>query len=71
MSMEIITMQDKDKRDAMYQDLRRNGDELEHQVVRFSGYEQETIEIISDPGTPNLEVRPVYRQTWSVAYPRS
>jgi len=56
-NMEVITMQDKDKRDEMYRDLRDNGDEFERQVVRFSDYQTE-------PGGN-------YVQTWSVAYPRS
>ena len=38
-NQEVITMYDKDKRDAMYEDLRKNGDKQERQVVRFSGYE--------------------------------
>lgn len=56
-NQEVLTMQDKDKRNVMYRDLRMNGDELERQVVRFSGYQME-------PGGN-------YVQTWSVAYPRS
>jgi hypothetical protein len=75
---EVITMQDKDKRDEMYHDLRKNGDELERQVVRFSSYEPVLNEngaqviIFSRFGGPGkFQDRPVYRQTWSVAYPRS
>jgi hypothetical protein len=61
---EVITMQDKDKRDEMYHDLRKNGDELERQVVRFSESE------LVIPDTDDHAIRR-YRQTWSVAYPRS
>ncbi|SRR5258708_34724900 len=39
MAMEVITTTDKDARDRMFEDLRRNGNELEKQVVKFSGVE--------------------------------
>jgi len=62
-------MLDKDKRDAMYADLRKNGDELERQVVRFSSCEA----ILDDENLAEIDdkYRVKYRQTWSVAYPRS
>jgi hypothetical protein len=75
---EVVTMTDKDKRDAMYQDLRTNGDELERQVVRFSSYKPVLNEngaqqfFFSRFGGPGeLNERPIYQQTWSIAYPRS
>ena len=61
---EVITMQDKAARDKMYADLRANGDELERQVVRFSGSE------LVIPDADDHAIRR-YRQTWSIAYPRS
>ena len=86
MSFEVITTTDKDQRDRMFQDLRRNGNELERQVVKFSSVEpaldkdelQET-NIIGYHPTGNLvrnfcpkpQGRPVWRSTWSVAYPTS
>jgi hypothetical protein len=37
--MEVVTTADKDQRDRLFQDLRKNGNELERQVVKFSGFE--------------------------------
>jgi hypothetical protein len=75
---EVVTMTDKNKRDAMYQDLRTNGDELERQVVRFSSYEPvlnengaQVIIFCRFHGPGKFQDRPIYQQTWSVAYPRS
>ncbi len=61
---EVVTITDKDARDRMYQDLRRNGDELERQVVKFSGCEQYYMD---DGIIPKV----AWRQTWGLAYPRS
>jgi hypothetical protein len=74
MNIEVITTPDKDKRDQMYEDLRRHGDELEKQVIRFSGCEKiGEMRIYRRPGQFDgpYELRPVYRSTWSLAYPRS
>lgn len=76
MVMEIITTTDKDTRDRMFEDLRTNGNELEKQVVKFSGVEP----VLTDSGEPRgyfvsyrvtgkNQWRPLYRSTWSVAYP--
>ena len=59
--MEVITTHDKDVRDRLFEDLRKNGNELERKVVKFSGNEL----------IRNAPHRPVYRSTWSVAYPNS
>ncbi len=85
MSMEVITTTDKDQRDRLFNDLRQNGNDLEKQVVKFSGIEpvldkdglQETNIIGYHVTTPNKvrnfcpkpQGRPVWRSTWSVAYP--
>ena len=39
MAYEVITTTDKAKRDALFQDLKRNGNHMERQVVKFSGSE--------------------------------
>lgn len=76
--MEVITTHDKDVRDRLFQDLRKNGNELEKQVVKFSGNEP----VIGETGFPLAKIvgfrrgdtkrpiwRNIYRSTWSVAYP--
>ena len=79
MNTEVITTHLKEARDKMYEDLRENGNEFERQVVRFSDCEQVNYE---DDGSPEIEFvwyekgktpqeRPVYRSTWSLAYPRT
>lgn len=80
-NFEVITTTEKDKRDEMFEDLKRNGNALERQVVKFSGNEliadgdglielrtvrYETTGYIGDPQT-----RLVCRSTWSLAYPRT
>lgn len=40
MSFEVITTYDKGQRDRLYEDLRRNGNEQEKQVVKFSSVER-------------------------------
>lgn len=78
MSMEIITSTDKSVRDRLFEDLQKNGNELERQCVRFSGNEP----VLTDAGEPRghfvsygvtgkNQWRPLYRSTWSVAYPSS
>jgi hypothetical protein len=37
--MQVFTMIDKDQRDRLFEDLRKNGDANERQAVRFSGNE--------------------------------
>lgn len=58
-NFEIVTTTDKDQRDRLFQDLRRNGNSLEKQVVKFSGWEMH-------PSYPAEFI-----SNWSVAYPKS
>lgn len=78
MSMEVITTIDKDQRDRLFADLRQNGNEVEKQVVKFSGNEP----ILTESGKPRghfvsygvtgkNQWRSLFRSTWSVAYPTS
>lgn len=72
---EVLTTADKGQRDRMYVDLRTNGNSLEQQAVRFSSYEpvmlsEDTQAFNLSEGFPD-EKRPVWRSTWSLAYPRS
>jgi len=61
-NMEVMEFTDKVVRDFAFEDLRKNGNELERQVVRFSGCEK----------TGETEKgRSIYQTTWSLAYPRS
>jgi hypothetical protein len=69
-NQEVMTFTDKWTRDAAYQDLRKNGDSLERQVVRFSSCELTGEKKIRE-GAEGFELRLVYRSTWSLAYPRS
>ena len=55
---EIFTMTDKVRRDQMFDDLRKNGDATEKQVVKFSGVQS----ISNSLGNK-------WESTWSVAYP--
>jgi hypothetical protein len=75
---EVITTTDKAQRDRMFEDLRRNGNELERQVVKFSGNQpvlgpdgkQDGYwKLYEGVGKPQF--RPAFQSTWSVAYPRS
>jgi hypothetical protein len=71
---EVMEFTDKVVRDVAYRDLRLNGDELERQVVRFSGCEKtHETKIYRRPGQLDgpYELRSVYRSTWLLAYPRS
>lgn len=64
---ETITTTDKAKRDALFQDLKRNGNYLERQVVKFSGSEEvPDVDVLTLTG-----LRKQHRSTWSVAYPTS
>jgi hypothetical protein len=86
---EVVTTTDKDQRDRLFEDLRKNGNELERQAVKFSG-----VEPIMDTNSgkqifdvrqyyptlgkdrfkkfnPKVQIRPMWRSTWSVAYPTS
>lgn len=86
MAFEILTTLDKDVRDRLFEDLRENGNELEKQVVKFSGVEPQ----FNTGGEPlnrvvhysalgkggiirhgKAQFRQVYQSTWSVAYPKS
>jgi hypothetical protein len=74
-NQEVMEFTDKVVRDGAYRDLRLNGDELERQVVRFSGCEKigEQEVILTDHGLKGakIEFQSIYRSTWSLAYPRS
>jgi hypothetical protein len=69
---EVMTFPDKDARNRVYEDLRRNGDDLERQVVKFSDCEPtgEKRVVLQGRGA-RVGFRLVYRSTYSVAYPRS
>lgn len=69
MTQETITQDSKEKRDAIYDDLRRTGNRLERQVVKFSSQEM----IVGDGGEIVLDEkgRETYKTVWSVAYPRN
>jgi len=71
---EVLTMQDKAQRDDIYRRFRTEGDEFERQAIKFSSSEI----VLDNDGNPAYNVvesgkrktfRPVYRSTWSVAYP--
>ena len=78
-NMEIITSTDKAARNRLFDDLRYNGNELEKQVVKFSSNEpvlgeagtQEGHFVFYDKKQKKPQWRPLFRSTWSVAYPRS
>lgn len=67
---EVLTMTDKQKRDDIYNDLRRLGDVKERQAVRFSSCE---LLLEGTPGEIALDDngRERYVSTFSVAYPRT
>ena len=81
MAFEVITTVDKNQRDRLFDDLRRNGNELEKRVVKFSGVEP----ILGPDGKQDsywkhyritghegeAQFRPLWRSNWSVAYPNS
>jgi hypothetical protein len=80
MPFEIITTTDKAKRDQMFQDLKQNGNELERQVVKFSGVEpvmnpndtsEQEHKLIRYSPKGRIQMRPIYRSNFSVAYPTS
>jgi len=77
---EVLTMADKDKRDRLFEELRKSDDPLERQVVKFSSNEvtgkshfvQYTA--LGKGGKVNQgrkQFRPEFRSTWSVAYPKA
>jgi hypothetical protein len=72
MSTEVITTTDKSQRDRLFADLCLNGNELERQVVKFSGNEltDAASRIVQYAPNAKPQYRPVYRSTWSVAYPQ-
>jgi hypothetical protein len=71
-NFETITTANKLKRDAMYEELRASDNHGESQVVKFSSCEPtgETEMVWYERGAEPM-LRPVYRSTWSVAYPKS
>jgi hypothetical protein len=62
-NFEIISTQDKDARDRIYEDLRANGGPLERQVVKFSSVDP----VLDEEGNPTS----IWIESWSVAYPRT
>lgn len=76
--LEVITTDSKEQRDRLFEDLRKNGDSLERQVVKFSGCRpvldeegNQTGRIIRYSPTGRPQVRLQFVSTWSVAYPRT
>lgn len=75
--MDIFTTVDKNKRDELFEELRKRGLSNERQAVKFSGVqyvlgedgEQIVREVRYSP-TGRLQFRPVYQINYSVAYPR-
>ena len=53
---EVITTTDKVQRDRLFEDLRKNGNELERQVVKFSGNQP----VLKEDGTQQFDVRQYY-----------
>jgi hypothetical protein len=70
-NMETMSFPDKQKRDEVFQDLRANGDEFEQQVVRWSDVEVVKPAGFADINGRLVETRPIYRDVWLLAYPRS
>lgn len=72
-NVEVITTTDKALRDRMFEEFRRDGNELEKQVVKFSSNEltDAAPRIVRYSPNAKPQLRPVYRSTWSVAYPRT
>ena len=79
-NFEVFTTHDKVQRDAIFDDMRANGDEFERKAVKFSSNEvtgkshfiQYTA--LGKGGVVNHGInhfRPEYRSTFSVAYPKS
>lgn len=69
MGTEVITTTDKDQRDRMFDDLRKNGNRLERQVVKFSGVEMVEPPTIDNTVDPPIETRAKFRSTYSISYP--
>jgi hypothetical protein len=70
-NFEVLTMTDKGKRDAIFEDMRANGDDLERQVVKFSSNEVTgKSHFVQYEGRGVNQFRPEFRSTWSVAYPK-
>lgn len=69
---EVITTDDKAKRDFIFNDLRTTGNYLERQAVKFSGVR----EVLDKDGNPDFidradgSMRPLYVSTFSVAHPK-
>jgi hypothetical protein len=78
-NFEVRTTTDKQKRDEIFEDYRKDGSPQERKAVKFSSNEP-TGEVRSINYTATgkggklnrggVQLRPVYRSTWSVAYPR-
>ena len=63
MAFEVITTDDKEQRDRLFDEYRKSDDSLERQVVKFSSVREV-------PPTQAGEVL-TYRSTWSIAHPTS
>ncbi len=68
-NMEVQAFPNKEARNAVYTDLRQNGDSCERQVVRFSDSEEIAVENVEL--RQSLGIRGVYRTIYCLAYPRS
>lgn len=77
-NFEIITTTDKAQRDHIFEQLKTGGNDLEKQVVKFSDCEpvidpttnEQEVHLVWYEKSKNLQLRPVYRSTWSVGYPK-
>ena len=81
----VLTMTDKAKRDAIYEQLRHSDDPLERQAIKFSGVQTVLNDTMTAPkvvtarykntgkgGTVRLgreQERLVFQSNWSVAHP--
>lgn len=74
MEMEVITTTDKQKRDAMFQELRNSTEANERQAVKFSSNEpvlgEDGKQLLRPAGSGNEKLTVgVWQSNWSVAYP--
>jgi hypothetical protein len=79
--MEILVTDDKAKRDQLFEDYRKNGDDLERKVVKFSsvrplldedGHQVAYVKHYEPTGHIGRgQLRFQYVSTWSIAWPRT
>jgi hypothetical protein len=67
--MEVITMDDKAKRDDMFHRYRAEGDDLERQVVKFSDCRLLVSSEVEGEIVVDNSGRARYISTWSISYP--